>query len=60
MSILLKRYFALLATYLKPQWHRSLLLGFVLLGSTGLQLLSPHAWAMCLFRKRICTRYANV
>ncbi len=42
MYLLLRRYFALLATYLKPQWRRSLLLGLLLLGSTGLQLLSPQ------------------
>lgn len=42
MYLLLRRYFALLATYLKPQWRRSLLLGLLLLGSTALQLLSPQ------------------
>jgi ATP-binding cassette, subfamily B, bacterial len=42
MYLLLRRYFTLLATYLKPQWRRSLLLGLLLLGSTGLQLLSPQ------------------
>jgi ABC-type multidrug transport system fused ATPase/permease subunit len=41
MRIPLKRYLALLVTYLKPQWHRTLLMAVFLLCSVGLRLLSP-------------------
>jgi ATP-binding cassette subfamily B protein len=41
MRIPLKRYLALLVTYLKPQWHRTLLMAVFLLSSVGLKLLSP-------------------
>ena len=34
-------YGELLATYLKPQWHRTLLMAAFLLSSVGLKLLSP-------------------
>ncbi|MBA2391958.1 MAG: ABC transporter ATP-binding protein [Ktedonobacteraceae bacterium] len=37
-----KRYFALLVTYLKPQWYRTVLLAILLLSSIGLQLLNPQ------------------
>ncbi len=37
-----RRYFALLVTYLKPQWYRTVLLAVFLLLSIGLQLLSPQ------------------
>jgi ATP-binding cassette, subfamily B, bacterial len=37
-----RRYFALLVTYLKPQWHRTVLLAIFLLSSIGLQLLNPQ------------------
>src|SRR6266700_3256819 len=40
MRIPLKRYQALLVTYLKPQWHRTLLMAVFLLCSVGLRLLS--------------------
>src|SRR5258708_4985663 len=42
MYPLLKRYFVLLAVYLKPQWTRCILLAVVLLLDTGLQLLIPQ------------------
>lgn len=42
MKIPLGRYWSLLATYLKPQWPRVLLLGVLLFGGIGLQLLSPQ------------------
>ena len=42
MYLLLKRYFALLAVYLKPQWRPCLALTLVLLSNVGLQLLSPQ------------------
>ncbi len=38
----LKRYLALLVTYLKPQWRSVLLLLVTLLAAVGLQLLSPQ------------------
>ncbi len=41
MRIPLKRYLALLVTYLKPQWQRTLLMAVCLLSSVGLKLLSP-------------------
>lgn len=37
-----RRYFALLVTYLKPQWYRTVLLAVLLLLSIGLQLLNPQ------------------
>ncbi|GER86324.1 helicase [Dictyobacter vulcani] len=42
MLVLLRRYFALLATYLKPQWVGNLFLALFLLGNAGLQLLKPQ------------------
>jgi ATP-binding cassette subfamily B protein len=42
MPISLKRYLALLVTYLKPQWPRALLMAFCLLVSIGLDLLAPQ------------------
>src|SRR5438132_6359854 len=35
-------YRRLLATYLRPQWRRSVLVGGLLLGSIGLQLAGPQ------------------
>ena len=37
-----RRYFALLVTYLKPQWYRTVLLAVLLLSDIGLQLLNPQ------------------
>jgi ATP-binding cassette subfamily B protein len=34
--------FGLLATYLRPRWRRSLLLGVLLVGSAGLQVANPQ------------------
>src|SRR5947209_11275586 len=42
MSLPVKRYLALLVTYLKPQWGRTLLMGVLLLVNVGLQLLGPQ------------------
>jgi len=42
LNIPLKRYWNLLAQYLKPQWGAVLLLAMLLLGSIGLQLLNPQ------------------
>lgn len=42
MSLPVKRYLALLVTYLKPQWGRTLLMGALLLVNVGLQLLGPQ------------------
>lgn len=42
MLLPLRRYFGLLATYLRPYWWRSLLLALLLLTSTGLQVLEPQ------------------
>jgi ATP-binding cassette subfamily B protein/ATP-binding cassette subfamily C protein len=42
MSLPVKRYLALLVTYLKPQWGRTLLTGVLLLVNVGLQLLGPQ------------------
>ena len=42
MRLPLKRYLALLSTYLKPQWGRTLLMSVTLLTSIGLQLLGPQ------------------
>lgn len=37
-----RRYFALLMVYLKPQWYRTVLLAMLLLLSIGFQLLNPQ------------------
>lgn len=42
MHISLKRYLALLVTYLKPQWPRALLMAFCLLAGIGLELFDPQ------------------
>ncbi|MGB8347137.1 MAG: ABC transporter ATP-binding protein [Ktedonobacteraceae bacterium] len=42
MHISLKRYLALLVTYLKPQWPRALLMALCLLAGIGLELLDPQ------------------
>ncbi len=42
MSLPIKRYLALLVTYRKPQWGRTLLMGVLLLVNVGLQLLGPQ------------------
>jgi ATP-binding cassette, subfamily B, bacterial len=42
MNLPVKRYLALLVTYLKPQWGRTLLMGALLLVNVGLQLLGPQ------------------
>ncbi len=42
MHLPVKRYLTLLATYLKPQWWRTLLMTVCLLASIGLQLLNPQ------------------
>ena len=42
MSFPVRRYLALLVTYLKPQWRRTLLMGALLLVNVGLQLLGPQ------------------
>src|SRR3989440_1961478 len=42
MRLPLKRYLALLLTYLKPQWGRTLLMSVTLLTGIGLQLLGPQ------------------
>ncbi|MCA9970306.1 MAG: ABC transporter ATP-binding protein, partial [Anaerolineales bacterium] len=42
MKLPLKQYFALLSQYLRPQGSRVLLLGLVLFGSIGLQVVSPQ------------------
>ena len=42
MSFPVKRYLALLVTYLKPQWGRVILLAALLLANVGLQLLGPQ------------------
>lgn len=54
MRIPLRHYFALLATYLRPQWLRSLLLALLLSLSIGLQLLNPQ-----LLRYFIDTAHTN-
>ena len=41
MPVSLKRYLALLVTYLKPQWPRALLMALCLLAGIGLDLLAP-------------------
>src|SRR5437588_6100811 len=42
MSLPVNRYLALLVTYLKPQWSRTLVMGVLLLVNVGLQLLGPQ------------------
>src|SRR5258707_6436840 len=42
MSLPGNRYLALLVTYLKPQWGRTLVMGVLLLVNVGLQLLGPQ------------------
>ena len=42
MSLPVRRYLALLVTYLKPQWGRTFLMGALLLVNVGLQLLGPQ------------------
>ena len=42
MNLPLNRYWRLLATYLRPQWPRAVLLGVLLVGGIGLQLLNPQ------------------
>jgi ATP-binding cassette subfamily B protein len=42
MSFPVRRYLALLVTYLKPQWGRVILLAALLLATVGLQLLGPQ------------------
>ena len=42
MSLPVNRYLALLVTYLKPQWGRTLVMGVLLLVNVGLQLLGPQ------------------
>src|SRR6266567_5745435 len=42
MVIQFRRYWNLLATYLKPQWTRVILLTVLLFGSIGLQLVNPQ------------------
>ena len=42
MTIPLQRYYDLLIDYLKPQWKSMAILGGLLLGSIGLQLLNPQ------------------
>ncbi|HEU5228013.1 MAG TPA: ABC transporter ATP-binding protein [Ktedonobacteraceae bacterium] len=44
--MLFRRYFVLLAVYLRPQWWRSLVLALLLIGNTGLQLLNPQLLKM--------------
>ena len=45
MELPVRRYFALLVTYLKPLWGRTLLLALLLLVGIGLQLLNPQILA---------------
>src|SRR5688500_7376206 len=42
MRIPLRRYWSLLAGYLRPQWRRVALLAALLLGSIALQLVNPQ------------------
>src|SRR5581483_11535737 len=42
MHLPVKRYLALLVTYLKPQWGRTIVMGALLLVNVGLQLLNPQ------------------
>ena len=42
MSLDLTGALGLLATYLRPQWRRSMLLGLLLVASAALQVLSPQ------------------
>ena len=42
MFLLLRRYFALIKVYLKPQWRYCVALALVLLANIGLQLVNPQ------------------
>jgi len=42
MKIPINQYWALLKKYIIPQWERSLLLGLLLFGNIGLQLINPR------------------
>ena len=42
MHLPVRRYVALLVTYLRPQWGKTLLMGALLLVNVGLQLLGPQ------------------
>ncbi len=42
MHIPLRQYWELLLVYLRPQWRRVLLLGALILGNIGLQLVNPQ------------------
>ncbi|HLG75258.1 MAG TPA: ABC transporter ATP-binding protein, partial [Ktedonobacteraceae bacterium] len=42
MVLPIKRYFALLRTYLRPQWHRTVLLTIFLVLNIGAQLFNPQ------------------
>ncbi len=42
MHFPVRRYLALLVTYLKPQWRRTLLMAALLFCNVGLQLLGPQ------------------
>ena len=42
MHLPVKRYLALLVTYLQPQWRKTLFMGILLLLNVGLQLLGPQ------------------
>ena len=42
MEIPFKQHGRLLAGYLRPQWHRVLLLAALILGHIGLQLVNPQ------------------
>jgi ATP-binding cassette, subfamily B, bacterial len=42
MNVSIQRYWALLVTYLRPQWGRFLTLAALLLGGIGLQILLPQ------------------
>jgi ABC-type multidrug transport system fused ATPase/permease subunit len=42
MTISLRRYWALLAIYLRPQWRKALLLALFVFGTIGLQIANPQ------------------
>ena len=42
MNIPIRQYWNLLVSYLKPQWPLALLLGVLILGNIGLQLVNPQ------------------
>ncbi|MGI8913605.1 MAG: ABC transporter ATP-binding protein [Chloroflexota bacterium] len=42
MNVPFRRYWKLLATYLRPQWRRAILLALLLFSSIGLQLAGPQ------------------